>query len=189
MNKASKKFQNLMLISLVMVVVDILVGVLLMNYFDFTEKIFSIIIGSVILLHGLFYAIRYLYDGLGKKVFTVDIISAVVCVIIGLLQIFGPFTSYANIGLFYGIHLIAVALEKGYFGHIFFTKKDETFPLVFFISILLIVMAIFVIINPFERFMLSTKLTGMFMICSGLLDALVCVLFRNRAAEILKLFK
>ena len=160
-----------------------------MNYYDFSNKVYSVIIGSVVLLHGLFFAIRYLYDGLGKKVFTVDIISSVICVIIGLLQIFGPFKSYANIGLFYGIYLVAVALEKGYFGHIFFTKKDEVFPLVFFISILVLIMAVFVIINPFERFMLSTKLSGMFMICSGLLDALVCVLFRNRATEILKVFK
>ena len=189
MNKVSKRFQNLMLISLVMVVIDIAVGVLLMNYFDFSERVFSVIIGSTILLHGLFYTIRYLYDGLGKNVFAADIVVAVVCIIIGALQIFGPFTSYKNIGLFYGIYLVAVAFEKGYFGHLFFKAKDEIFPLVCFVSILIAIMAVFVIVNPFERFMLSTKLTGMFMICNGLFDGLVCVLFRNRATDILKLFK
>ncbi len=189
MNKVSKRFQNLMLVSLVMVVIDIAIGVLLMNYYDFSERVFSVIIGSTIVLHGLFYAIRYLYDGLGKNVFAVDIVVAVVCVIIGALQIFGPFTSYKNIALFYGIYLVAVAFEKGFFGHLFFKEKDEIFPLVCFVSILVLVMAVFVIVNPFERFMLSTKLVGMFMICSGLFDGLISVLFRNRASEILKLFK
>lgn len=189
MSKVSKRLQNLMLVSLVMVVIDVTVGLLLMNYFDFSNRVFSVIIGSVILLHGLFLIIRYLYDGLGKKIFRADIVSAVVCVLIGLFQMFGPFISYKAIGVFYGIYLVAMAAEKGYFGYVFCKQKNEMYPLVCFIAILVFVMAIFVMINPFERFMLSTKLTGMFMICSGLLDAIFCVLFRNRADQVLKLFK
>ena len=189
MSKVNKRFQNLMLISLIMVVVDVAVGLLLMNYFDFSDKVFSVICGSVILLHGLFFTIRYLYDGLGKNVFRADIIAAVVCIIIGLVQMFGPFITTKNLGIFFGIYLIAEAAEKGYFGYVFFKKKEDIYPLICFVSILMLIMAIFAIINPFERFMLSTRLAGMFMICSGLFDALICVLFRNHSTQVLKSFK
>lgn len=189
MNKVNKRFQNLMLISLVMVVVDVLVGLLLMNYFDFSERVFSVIVGSVILLHGLFFTIRYLYDGLGKNVFRADIVAAVVCVLIGLFQMFGPFTSYKSLGIFFGIYLLAQAAEKGYFGFVFFKKREEMYPIICFLAVLIFVMAIVVMLNPFERFMLSTKLSGMFLICSGLFDALFSVLFRNRSTQVLKSFK
>ena len=71
MSKVETRFKSLMLISLIMVVINVGIGALLTFYLDFTSNVFAVIIGTVILLQGMFYLIRYLYDGLGKKVFAI----------------------------------------------------------------------------------------------------------------------
>jgi hypothetical protein len=59
-------------------------------YEDFSADIYSVIVGAGILVHGLFYLIRYLYDGFGRKIFNVDVIFAVASVILGLFGMFNP---------------------------------------------------------------------------------------------------
>ena len=58
-----------------------------------------------------------------------------------------------------------------------------------FIAILSFVMGLLVLFNPFEMFMLITRLIGLFMICSGLFEIMTCMLFRKRAKYILDMFK
>ena len=68
-------------------------------------------------------------------------------------------------------------------------KQEDIFPLVTFIAILSFVMGLLVLFNPFEMFMLITRLIGLFMICSGLFEIMTCMLFRKRAKYILDMFK
>ena len=68
-------------------------------------------------------------------------------------------------------------------------KQEDIFPLVTFIGILSFVMGLLVLFNPFEMFMLITRLIGLFMICSGLFEIMTCMLFRKRAKYILDMFK
>ena len=67
--------------------------------------------------------------------------------------------------------------------------QESIYPLTLFIGLLMIIMGIITLINPFKGFMLVTKLIGIFLICSGLLDAMVCNLFRQRAKNILHIFE
>ena len=61
--------------------------------------------------------------------------------------------------------------------------------LVGFISILMIIMGIVVLINPFSSFMLITKLIGIFTVCYGLFEAMYISLFKKRAKNLLKIFE
>ena len=80
-------------------------------------------------------------------------------------------------------------IEKGFYGLKLRKKEDASYPLVCVIAILLIFMAILVMFNPFSGFMLSTKLAGLFMVCSGVFEAMICKLFFDKADVLLKMFK
>ena len=188
-DKVKIRFEKLMLSSVGMVVLDVLVGLLLLNYKSFSVKTTSIIVGSLLVLHGLFFMIRYLYDGLGENVFAVDLISSVASIILGVFAMFNIFDKVKAIGIIYGIFLVIAAIELGYFGLKFRNKQEEIYPLICFISILYIVMAVFVIVNPFKRFMLDYRLVGLFLTCYGLLSGLAVRLFYKRSEQVLDIFK
>lgn len=189
MNKIVKRFENMMLSSLLMSVMDIAIGLLFILYTDFSSKINMIIIGSLILIHGLVYLIRYIYDGLGNKFFSIELVWGVAAIILGLFTIFNPFDALKTMGILFGIWIFISGLDKLYYGVIFIKYQEEISPLVTFISIVLIVMGILTILNPFSAFILITRLVGLFMICGGILDILTCMLYRKRAKALLEIFK
>lgn len=193
MNKVIRRLENLMLGSLTMAALSVIVGLVFMIYSKLPTGLYVIMLGSYVLVQGLFHVIRYLYDGLGKKVFAVDLIVGVVTTILGVFTFMylgrNVGTALSLIGIFYGVWLIVLGLEKLYFGAKFVKAQEEIYPLVCFIGLLLVVMGVLAIVNPFETFILIIRLVGLFMICSGLLDAMTSMLFRRRAKAILKLFK
>ena len=189
MSKVETRFKSLMLISFIMVFINVMVGALLTFYLNLSTKVVAVIIGTVILLQGLFYFIRYLYDGLGRKVFAVDLIVAVVDIVLGAFMIFFDFTSISHIGIVFGMHLIGAAVEKGYYAVKLRNGVDSSYPLLCVISILLVVMGVLVMVNPFKDFILASKMSGMFMVCSGVFDGMICKLFFDKTKSFLKLFK
>ncbi len=194
MGKIIKRLEKLMLVSLGVCVLDVVVGCLFLFCEAFTTKINMIILGSLIIVHGLFYFIRYIYDGLGRKVFSIDLITGVVAVILGLFTVFSPslindLNPLEYLGPLAGVWMLTTAFENIYFGLKFRQKQEGIYPLVSFISLLKLIMGILVVFNPFSGFMLITRLVGLFLICCGLFEGMVSMLFRERAKAILDIFK
>ena len=189
MSKITKRFEKMMLISLGVALLDIIVGILFIVCDSFSTSLNMVILGATILIHGLFYIIRYLYDGFGKKVFAVDLIAGVASVVLGLFTIFNPFDPLTLLGILFCLWLVISGAEKLYYGILFMKKQEDIYPLVTFISILFFVMGILAVINPFKLFMVISRLVGLFIICSGLFEILICMLFRKRAKYILDMFK
>lgn len=189
MSKITKRFEKMMLISLGVALLDIIVGILFIVCDSFSTSLNMVILGATILIHGLFYIIRYLYDGFGKKVFAVDLIVGVASVVLGLFTIFNPFDPLTLLGVLFCLWLVISGAEKLYYGILFMKKQEDIYPLVTFISVLFFVMGILAIINPFKLFMVISRLVGLFIICGGLFEILICMLFRKRAKYILDMFK
>lgn len=189
MDLVIKRFYKLMYVSMASVLLDILIGVLLLVFTDMSSKICIVLLGSLILIHGLFYLIRYFYDGLGNRVFSVDLISGVAAVILGLFTIFNPYNAMTVIGYLFGIWLLVRGLEKGYYAVIFIKRRDDIAPIFAMISLLVIVMAVLVVLNPFDAFMLVTRLCGLFLICDALFEVMACRLFQRKSKDILKMFE
>lgn len=189
MRKITNRFEKMMLISMGVSLIDVIVGMLFIICTSFSTRVNMVILGSTILVHGLFYVIRYLYDGLGKKVFSVDLIAGVASIILGVFTIFNTFDPLSVLGILFCIWLFISGGEKLYYGILFYKKQEDIYPLVTFISILFFVMAVLSVLNPFKLFMVISRLVGLFIICSGLFDVLTCMLFRKRSSYILSMFK
>lgn len=189
MTNVTKRFKRLMLTSLGVAVLDIMIGILFIAYTSFSVKMNLIILGALFLVHGLFYLIRYVYDGLGKKVFAVDLIAAVASLILGGFTLLSNFEAADIIGVVFCVWLVISGAQKLYFGVKLLKKQDVIYPLVTFISVLFFVMGVIALINPFKSFMLITRLIGIFLVCSGVFEVMTCTLFKRRAESILDMFK
>ena len=86
--------------------------------------------------------IRYIYDGLGKKVFAIDVIFGIAAIILGLFTIFAPAEFISSYLLLFGIGMCIIGLEMFTFGMFFMKKREETFPLISATGILIIVMLV-----------------------------------------------
>lgn len=189
MEKIIKRFEVMMIVSFIMCFLDVIAGVVFIKCTDLITRLNVIILGSLIVLHGLFYLIRYIYDGLGNKFFAIDLIISVASLILGVFTIFNPFEALNVLGPLFGIWMIIYGIEKIYYGYRFMKGMEGSYPLTLFIGIIMVIMGILSMINPFSSFMLITRLVGIFLICSGLLEAMICNLFRQRSRHILTIFK
>lgn len=189
MNKILSRFYGIMNVSVCMYVLDIIVGIIMICFTDFSIKLCSVVVGSLILIHGLFSLIRYLYDGFGIRLFSFELVNSVASIVLGLFVIFYPLESLSLLGVVFGIWLIVFAICKLFYLFRMIKFNDEIYPLIGFITLLELIMGVVVIINPFSSFMLATKLIGYFLIATSLLDVIYCLLFKKRAKQILKMFE
>lgn len=174
--------------SIMILILDLIVGVLLVVKTDFVTRICAVLIGAIIIVHGLFSLVRYFYDGIGNRFFFPELITGVAAIILGIFSILNVTDTLVVLGIVFGIWIIVSGLEKFYYGLKFMKNKEEIYPLIMFISILFVIMGILAIFNPFSSFMIITKLIGIFICASALLDIMNCMLFKRRAINLLKLF-
>ena len=189
MNKVTERFKKMMLASMGIFTIDILVGIIFLIFDSLSDKVCVVILGSLFFIHGLFYMIRFIYDGLGKKVFSVDVIFGVETIILGMFMMFAPIGLLSNYLLFYGIGLCIMGLEMMCYGIVFKTKHEEIFPIITLTSILVIMMGVVSIINPFSRFILTLKLISFFSITTGVFGCVYSSLFKKRTKAILDMYK
>lgn len=189
MNKVIERFKKMMYASMGIYILDILVGLIFFFFDTLSDRVACVILGALILVHGLFYMVRYIYDGLGKKIFSIDVIFGVAAIIVGLFTIFTPVEFVSSYLLLFGIGLCIVGLEIFSFGIIFMKKKEETFPLVTVTGILILIMGIISIINPFKHFVLTFRLISYFVIATGLFGSSFSNLFMRRTRAILDMYK
>ena len=64
MERLLQRFNRMMNISIAMVSFDIIVGLLLFLGASFVNKVNAVLLGCLLLVHGLFQLIRYFYEGL-----------------------------------------------------------------------------------------------------------------------------
>lgn len=189
MDKVNKRFNRIMNISLLMILLNLIVGFVFIFFTNIALKVSLVMLGGLITIKGLYSLIRYFYDGLANKVFVADLFYGLVSVALGLLLIFYP-TDISNfIGVGFGLWLLFNGLVKGFYSLKFMKNNEEIYPLVGFIAVLLIIMGLSTIINPFSGFMIITKLIGIFLICASLFEGMVCSLFKKRAQSILDIFE
>ena len=112
-----------------------------------------------------------------------------VSLLLGIVVILNPIETINLLGIGFGLWLIVCGAESLYYAIKIGKAKDEITSLVSFISIVLLVMGIVVIINPFSKFMLLNKLIGLFVIASGVFSIVRIILFKKRAAKLLEIFE
>ena len=188
MNKVVERFNKLLNISFIMIILDILVGILFISKPELSNKVALITIGSLIIVHGLYNLINFFYDGLGNPFFKIELLSGLINLVLGIAIILNPINTINILGIGFGLWLLVNGLEVAYYTYKFLKSNEEIAPLILFVSVASIIMGIIVMINPFSSFMVITKLIGLFIVANGGINIIRVILYKKRAKNLLKIF-
>lgn len=188
MKQSINNFKQFQIASIIFMFILVIVGGLLFEFDMLSQRNLSIIFGAVFIVDGLFSLIKYLYDGISSKVYVSEIVVSVVGIILGVFSLINKTNITKIIGVTFGIWLLAKGIINGLHAFKFRKVNEEIYPLVTFISVLIIIMGIISIFHPFSTFILITKLMALFTAVYGILQILVSLLFRKRAEQVLKIY-
>ena len=190
MEAVTKRFGIFQTLSMFVGLFGLVMSLLLLffeNYIimDVYNKVFS----SLIIVWGLNSLVKYFYDGFANSVYKFEIVQGIALLILGIFMFFSKMNVYNTIGIFFGIFYVIVACMKGYYTYKFMKNNENIFALFLIMTLLLFVMGILSLFNPFSGFMLVTRLITMFLLVGSILEILMSNLFRKRAKYILKIFE
>lgn len=188
MKKAINNFKQFQIVSIIFMFMLVIVGGLLFKFDMLSQRNLSIIFGAVFIVDGLFSLIKYLYDGINSKVYVSEIIVSVMGIILGIFSLINKTNITKIIGITFGIWLLSKGIINGLHALKFRKENEEIYPLITFISVLILIMGIISIFHPFSTFILITKLMALFTAVYGILQVLVSLLFRKRAKQVLKIY-
>ena len=189
MDKITSRFKKMVNFSVLMEIFDIIVGILLFVYTSLSIKVCAVIICALILVHGLFSLIRYFCDGLASRFFAMDLIVGVSGIVLGLFLMFNTFDTLSFLGYLFAAWLIIVGLHRLIYGIKLVKINDEIYPLICMMGLLIVVMGCLILFNPFESFMIVTKLIGIFIIVNTVFEVMTLNLYKKRVDYLLDLFE
>ena len=172
-----------------MIALDLIAGGLFLFYADIASTVAVVVLGCLILVHGIFALIDYFYVGMLFNFLKYKYIPGIILILLGLFVIINPVSAINLVGVGAGLWLLVVGAESLVYAIRLWSYKEDIASLILFISICAILMGVLVIINPFEEFMLITKLVGIFIIANGVLDIVKILLFKKRSKNIIKVFQ
>lgn len=191
METVVKRFKKFQLYSIVVSMFSLIIGLLFLGFENIvTIDVFNIVIGSIIMISGLFSVVKYIYDGFANNVYKFEIINAVSLIILSLFMIFVDFGSrFFTVGIFFGVYYLLLGFVKCFYTYRFLKNNEEIYPLFLLMTLLYFVMGILCIFNPFVSFMLITRLISIFLVVGSLFEVMSASLFKKRTKNILKIFE
>lgn len=185
-NSIENIYNRMMLYSIIAAVATVIVGFALLFLPNASNKAVGIITGIIFLIAGVNSIYKYFHRD-GAKLYSLNLMFGILYVILGTVIIIYPYTVVEFVTVCLGIYMIINGASKINYG-IWLKKGNEKSWLITLVSgILLIIIGILVIFNPFVSLTL-TKLCGAFLIITGILDFTDTILFKTRSKEIMEIF-
>ena len=185
-NSIENVYNRMIIYSLLTAILAILVGLTLIFLPSVSNKIVGIIMGVVILIFGINAVYKYFHRD-GAKIYSLNIVFAVLYSILGVVIILYPFSVMEFVTVCLGIFVIINGATKINYG-VWLKKGNEDSWLVTLVTgIFLVIIGIMLVFNPFASLTL-TQLCGAFLIIVGILNVSDTILFKKRAKEIMEIF-
>ena len=186
-SKETKRFNNFTTSSIVSSIMTLLIGILVFMLSEQIGTLIGYIIGLIFIYTGMLSIYKYLKRD-GAKLYSLNIIFGILSIILGMGIIIVPTSAISYINILFGIFLIIVGGNKITYGVWFKIGNDPSWSITVVTGIMLILFGVLLISNPFEAFMSATKLVGVFLILSSILDITTAVMLKRRSEEIVKIF-
>ena len=185
-NSIENMYKRMLTYSLLTAIATILVGVFLLFMPNITNKVVGIIVGIIFLLSGINSIYKYFHRE-GAKIYSLNLMFGVLYSILGIIIIIYPFTVVEFVTVCLGLYMIINGASK--INYALWLKKgnEDSWLITIATGILIAIVGIMVIFNPFASLTI-TKLTGAFLIITGILDFMDTILFKNRSKEIMEIF-
>ena len=179
-------YKRMIVYSLLTALLTIIMGIVLLLLPNATNKVVGIIVGIIFLIEGINSVYKYFHRE-GAKLYNLNLIFGVLYALLGVVIILYPFTVVEFVTVCLGIYMIINGASKVNYALWLKRGNEESWLITLATGILIAIVGILVIFNPFASLTL-TKLAGAFLIITGILDFMDTILFRNRSKEIMEIF-
>lgn len=186
-SKETKRFNSFTLSSIVSSIITLIIGVLIFILSEQIGTLIGYIVGLIFIYTGILSIYKYIKRD-GAKLYSLNIIFGILSIILGIGIIVIPTSVISYINIIFGIFLIIMGGNKITYGVWFKIGNDASWAITLVSGVMLILFGVLLISNPFESFMTATKLVGVFLILSSLLDITTGVMLKRRSDEIVKIF-
>ena len=185
-NSIENMYKRMIIYSLLTALLTIIMGIVLLLLPNATNKVVGIIVGIIFLIEGINSVYKYFHRE-GAKLYNLNLIFGVLYALLGVVIILYPFTVVEFVTVCLGIYMIINGASKVNYSLWLKRWNEESWLITLATGILIAIVGILVIFNPFASLTL-TKLAGAFLIITGILDFMDTILFRNRSKEIMEIF-
>lgn len=151
-------------------IIFLLVGALLIINPDTFIASISYILGGVLIVNGVWTAIKYINDKGEKSLVNFSLIYAIICAIAGLLLVLNP-NAIATILIYVvGFWMIVNSVIKIQMALNLKSNKIEHWQLPLLMSIFTLILAIFLILKPIDFAEAITQVIGIFVVVYSIID-------------------
>ena len=185
-NSIENMYKRMIIYSLLTALLTIIMGIVLLLLPNATNTVVGIIVGIIFLIEGINSVYKYFHRE-GAKLYNLNLIFGVLYALLGVVIILYPFTVVEFVTVCLGIYMIINGASKVNYALWLKKGNEESWLITLATGILIAIVGILVIFNPFASLTL-TKLAGAFLIITGILDFMDTILFRNRSKEIMEIF-
>ena len=185
-NSIENMYNRMIAYSIVTALATVIVGIVLLLLPEATNKVVGVASGIIFLLAGINSIYKYFHRD-GAKIYSLNLIFGVLYAILGVVIILYPFTVVEFVTVCLGLYMIINGASKINYALWLKRGTEDSWLITLATGILVIVVGILVIFNPFASLTL-TKLVGAFLIITGILDFMDTILFKSRSKEIMEIF-
>ncbi len=185
-NSIENMYKKMISFSLITAFLTIVVGIILVLLPELSGKILGLIIGIILVIEGINSLYKYFHRE-GAKLYSLNLVIGVIYAVLGVVIILAPSSVVEFITICLGLYMIVNGTSKVNYGIWLKRGNEDSWLITLATGILVAIIGILVIFNPFANLTLTT-LAGVFLIISGILNLMDTILFKTRSKEIMEIF-
>lgn len=172
MNYLVNKLKSMYRTTIVLSILLIFIGVFLLIKPETTLHAISYIIGTALIIWGLFPIISFFTNKESQNYLEFSFVIGIFAFLFGLVVIIDPELIGSIIPLLMGIWMIINGAIKLYYSFILNREKYSIIPIV--VSLIILLCGLVLVINPFDGAIVLTQLIGISFIVYSVLDLIEC---------------
>lgn len=183
------KFNRIIFSSWFTSLLFLIFGIFLFVKPKMANSLIGYLVGAIVLISGISSIISYITSKSEFKYMNFQLIYGIITTIAGMLIIFNPLaiSSFITIGV--GIWMLINGIMKINTSLFLKNRKEETWSILMFIGILILLSGLLLIFNPFKGTMVVTQVLGVFAIIYAILDTMNLLLIKKRSKDIIEFIK
>lgn len=166
--------------SIVVSIVLIVVAIFLMAKPGMALTTAVTIFGVIFLIEGIIRIISYMMEEPEVRAFSGELMMGILLAILGLIILFNKVLFISIIPIMTGIWIIIRSIMKFQFAINLKSASAEKWKLMLVSSIIMCVLGVLVIINPFEAIVALTRFIGIIILISEVVDIFESIYFLSR---------
>lgn len=186
-NSPESIFGRLLTFTFVCTVLLFIVGLILIFLPEVSNKVVAKILGVGLLISGANAIYNYMKRE-GAKIYSLNMVFGIAYIFFGIVLVLFPIASLKMIALILGIYLLISGIKTANYSRWLKIGNEDCWKVTLVSGIMFVIFAIMVFIDPFANWLTLSKIAGVFVLVTAVIDFTNALMFKNRAEQIMSIF-